>query len=128
MHDSIHNIMNEWLDRYGADPNKGGDDRDGQPGRKQKKSARKMDSERKIDLHGLTSAEAISALDHFINKCRQEGVKKILIVHGKGIHSSDGPVLRNEIHNFLQTNPKIGQMGTPGRAEGGSGAVWAVIR
>ncbi|MBN1649134.1 MAG: Smr/MutS family protein [Spirochaetales bacterium] len=129
MNDSIHNIMNEWLDRFGTEKDENSEDRgNGQLSDVNKKAFQRMIARKQIDLHGLTVNEALSRLDAFISECKKERIKKILVIHGKGIHSSAGPVLKKEIHHYLQTHPKIGQTGTPGRNEGGTGAIWAIIR
>lgn len=129
MNDSIHNIMNEWLDRFGVEEK--ADEQDLPAGQSQARSRaglKKMPFQRELDLHGLIVSEALDALDHFLNKCRKDNIRKVLIIHGKGIHSNKGPVLKEEVVNYLKNNSFIGEIGTPGRAEGGSGASWAIIR
>jgi len=127
MSDSIHNIMNEWLDRHGTEEK----ENEFNSVRKAKQNSgglKKLPCQRTLDLHGLTVKEALDALGHFINKCRRDRINKILIIHGKGLHSKKGPVLKDEVVKYLRANSFIGETGTPGRAEGGSGASWAIIR
>ena len=129
MNDSIHNIMNEWLDQHGIE-NKEDVYKPHTAVKKAQNRAglKKLPCQRTLDLHGLTAKEALSLLDHFISECRRDSVRKILIIHGKGIHSQKEPVLKDEVLEYLRSNSFIGEIGTPGRAEGGSGASWAVIR
>jgi DNA-nicking Smr family endonuclease len=91
-------------------------------------SPRKMPIERTIDLHGHTLDSARATLDGFIAQAQGAGIRKILIVHGKGLHSGSSGVLRDFVRKYLQKNPSIGATGTPSIRDGGSGATWAVVR
>ena len=57
-----------------------------------------------LDLHGLTVAEAESAVRGFIDRSRrrQPGAV-VLIITGKGKSSTAGPVLRPAIQQLLKT-------------------------
>ena len=57
-----------------------------------------------LDLHGLTAAEAESAVRGFIDRSRrrQPGAV-VLIITGKGTGSAAGPVLRPAIQQLLKT-------------------------
>lgn len=81
-----------------------------------------------LDLHGMTGEEARIALNRFIQKSYQSGAKKILIIHGKGNHTKGEAVLKPLVRSVLELSPYIGDMGTPERRDGGSGATWAVVR
>ncbi len=87
-----------------------------------------MKPQDEIDLHGYTAAEALIELEAFLENARKRGLKKVLIVHGKGHHSQKGPVLRETVHTFLRRCPFTGMTGTPDRSLGGTGAVWVIIR
>lgn len=129
MSDSIHNIMNEWLDHHGiAEKEDEYELAAVHKKTREKAGLKKLPSQRSLDLHGLTVKEALTSLEQFITRCRKERIRKILIIHGKGLHSENGPVLKEEILKYLRSNSSIGEIGTPGRAEGGSGASWAIIR
>ncbi len=90
--------------------------------------AKRLPVEASLDLHGLRLQEAIAEIDRFLIQSRAAGKRKVLIVHGKGNHSSGAPVLRAAVLNHLQRHRLAGAMGIPGRNEGGSGAVWVVIK
>ncbi|MBO7430307.1 MAG: Smr/MutS family protein [Spirochaetia bacterium] len=90
--------------------------------------AKKLPVDGTLDLHGLTAAEAESKLGSFFAKARKAGWKKVLIIHGKGIHSKEEPVLKNVVMEFIKSSPIAGSHGIPGAAEGGSGAVWVAIK
>ena len=49
----------------------------------------------KLDLHGMTRQEASAALDRFVARASAEGVRCLMVVHGRGLNSgAEGPVLR----------------------------------
>ncbi|MBO7047642.1 MAG: Smr/MutS family protein [Spirochaetia bacterium] len=91
-------------------------------------SAKKLPVDGTLDLHGLTAAEAESRLGSFFAKARKAGWKKVLIIHGKGIHSKEEPVLKKVVMDFINSSPIAGSHGIPGAAEGGSGAVWVAVK
>jgi DNA-nicking Smr family endonuclease len=81
-----------------------------------------------LDLHGLSSVEAEEALDRFIRDSRARGLAKVLIIHGKGLHSPGQPVLQQVVQNYLEKCPHTGAFARANRAEGGRGATWVLIR
>lgn len=91
-------------------------------------SAKKLPVDGTLDLHGLTAAEAENKLRIFFAKAQKTGWKKVLVIHGKGIHSSDEPVLKKVVMDFIENSPNAGSHGIPGASEGGSGAVWVAIK
>ena len=94
----------------------------------QRRGAGRLPVEATLDLHGFRLAEAIAGIDGFLERCRTAGMRKVLIVHGKGNHSSTGPVLKQAVLSHLQRHRLAGAMGTPGRTDGGTGAVWVMIK
>jgi len=91
-------------------------------------SLRKMEPEAEIDLHGFTVEEALNALDHFIREASLRGIRKVLIIHGKGNHSKDSPMLPGAVLRYLQSSSLCGETGTAERRRGGSGATWVIVR
>ncbi|RKX83106.1 MAG: DNA mismatch repair protein MutS [Spirochaetes bacterium] len=89
---------------------------------------RKLKPQRTLDLHGFKKDDAIAALNSFIIESRQLGFKKVLIIPGKGIHSKNGPVLRNAVIKYLEQNRLTGEFGPAEREYGGKGAVWVILR
>ena len=92
------------------------------------KDLKKMKPQDELDLHGFTSAEAELELEKFLIQSKKRGLKKVLIVHGKGNHSPNGPVLKETVYTYLRRCSFTGMTGTPDRSLGGSGAVWVIIR
>ncbi len=92
------------------------------------KDLKKMKPQDKLDLHGFTASEAETELEIFLNNSKKKGLKKVLIVHGKGIHSPNGPVLKDTVKTYLRRCSFTGMTGTPEQSLGGSGAVWVIIK
>ena len=91
-------------------------------------SAKKLPVDGTLDLHGLTAAEAESRLNVFFAKARKAGWRKVIVIHGKGIHSKEEPVLKKVVMDFIARSPMAGAHGVHGAADGGSGAVWVAVK
>ena len=89
-----------------------------------------MTPEARIDLHGLHQDEAYERLNNFIADCKARGLRKVLIVHGKGIHThGSDPVLGELVRKFIEQDKRCGTSGHPKtKYEGGSGATWVIIK
>ncbi len=127
------NPMDIWLNRYGVE------DKDSGPSSwsrgdiiraqaEERRRLRRMKPEAVIDLHGLTRDDAEASLDAFFNECRVQGLRKILIVHGKGLHSEGQPVLFSMVRSYIERNPYAGEFGRASNEEGGSGALWVILK
>ena len=82
-----------------------------------------------IDLHGMTVEEAQRAAEAFLRESSRRGLRKVLIIHGKGYHSPGGkPVLKKQIRFLLETSPLVGKFGSAERVRGGEGATWVILR
>ena len=69
-----------------------------------------------IDLHGFTLDEANKTVERFINTSYEEGVSKIRIVTGKGLHSDneknpylskDLSILRYSVPEYIKRNNEL---------------------
>jgi hypothetical protein len=89
---------------------------------------RAMEPQAVLDLHGLSGLEAERALDRFLLECRARGLRKVLIVHGKGNHSVTEPVLKGVVRAYLEKCPYTGASGDAEKRYGGRGATWVVLR
>jgi len=89
----------------------------------------KLSMERELDLHGMTSKEAQAALDRFLGHCRQQQIRCVRIIHGKGRGSRDGrPVIKNQLNQWLRNIPQVLAF-CPARAhDGGTGAVYVLLK
>lgn len=120
--------MSSLLDLYPPDDSSGETMPDKPTHRQVRRNYRRMKAQETIDLHGFSLLAAKIELDDFLIRCRKRKLEKILIIHGKGLHSPDGEaVLRNFIRGELRQLSFIGEIGHPSEREGGAGATWAVI-
>lgn len=82
-----------------------------------------------IDLHGLTGAEARAALREFTAEAVARRMNCVRVIHGKGRRSGPrGPVLKNVVNQWLQRTDDILAFGSARGVDGGSGAVYVLLR
>jgi DNA-nicking Smr family endonuclease len=87
----------------------------------------------RIDLHGLTQAEAHDALVRFLRMSRTEGARIVLVITGKGTRGleADRGVLRRQVPLWLKSpNLREAVLGfePAGPAHGGEGAFYVRLR
>ena len=123
------NPMTEWLRRYGVvDKDAVAEKAAEQEKQKDRAWLLDMPYEAQIDLHGLTAEEASVRLDQFVSECYKRGIRKVLIIHGKGNHSEDTPVLSGMVRSFIERDYRLGESGHPDKKDGGKGATWVILR
>ena len=96
---------------------------------------------RSLDLHGKTLNEANQIIENFIRKSYEDNVHKLIIVTGKGLHSSnekdpyvskDLGILKYSIPNFLKNNTElmvlISNISEASIEDGGSGAFYIFLK
>jgi len=82
-----------------------------------------------LDLHGLTVNQAREALAQFLNKCQQHNSRAVRIIHGKGLGSAHrGPVLKNSVNKWLPQLHEVLAFCSATPADGGTGAVYVLLR
>ena len=122
-------ILDEWDRRT---PDKGFFIKDEEFETESRESKRKRLQAKKpdaiIDLHGLTQEEAWINLEEFFNKSRSKGFEKILIIHGKGLHSQNEGVLKDLSRKFIERCPFAGISGRSSASRGGGGATWVLLK
>lgn len=97
--------------------------------RKQKvnKYAEMNPIEDKLDFHdrGKLYPEDIEEIcDNFLTHCKRRKYKKVLIITGKGLHSSEGgPVVKPVVISFLKNDKRVFSFVEARRDRGGSGAL-----
>jgi DNA-nicking Smr family endonuclease len=85
--------------------------------------------EDELDLHGLTVAQARPLLVRFLNSCAQRGVRRVRIIHGKGLRSDNREgVLKGLVASWLAQRADVLAFHEARAAEGGSGAVIVLLR
>ena len=65
-------------------------------------SARKLNFRDHIDVRGMRAAEALDAVQDFIDNALMVGVRSVTILHGKGTGA-----LKEEIRRYLRTIPEV---------------------
>ncbi|MBT8085080.1 MAG: DNA mismatch repair protein MutS [Woeseia sp.] len=82
-----------------------------------------------IDLHGLNSAQAEAELSDFIQTSIQQGLRCVRVIHGKGLGSGlGGPVLKVRVNRWLRRWREILAFVSARQVDGGSGAVYVLLR
>jgi len=121
--------MSSFLDMYPPDELSGEPIPQKPTARQKRRNYRRMKPQETIDLHGFSLLSAKIELEDFLKRCRKRKLEKVLIIHGKGLHSPEGEaVLRTCIRNELKSLSYIGEIGHPSEKDGGAGATWAIIK
>lgn len=98
----------------------------------------KLQPEARIDLHGMTLAEAHPELIHFILNAQSQGLRLVLVITGKGKRRDDtGPIpqrmgaLRHQVPHWLHMpplGPAVLQVTEAHLKHGGGGAYYVYLR
>lgn len=84
-----------------------------------------------LDLHGLTRDEARQALDTFILNAVALTERCLLIIHGRGLKSPEGPVLKESVLTWLTTGRlahHVLALCSAKPYDGGTGALYVLLR
>jgi len=82
-----------------------------------------------LDLHGMTITVAHQELAEFIHQCRQERIRCVRIIHGKGWGSKHNqPVLKTKLNAWLQHEENVLAFCSTPIEDGGTGAVYVLLR
>jgi DNA-nicking Smr family endonuclease len=87
--------------------------------------------EQEIDLHGLSARDAERRLAGELAEAELEGVRCLLVIHGRGLHSRTGAVLRDALPAWLARGPhaeRVMAFATAPRSLGGPGATLVLLR
>jgi len=98
-------------------------------------------TKRIIDLHGFSLEDANKIVEGFINNSYQEGIKKVIVVTGKGTRSKtvnnpylsrDLSILKHSVPEFIKSNSslmnKIKKISEANIKDGGSGAFYIYFK
>ncbi len=58
-----------------------------------------------VDLHGFPEAEARGALRDGLRRARRAGLRCVRVIHGRGLRSPAGPVLKEALPGWLAEPP-----------------------
>ena len=85
--------------------------------------------EARLDLHGLTAAQAERRLARFVDQAARTGIRCVLVITGKGNEGKG--VLRRQVPLWLKTPPLSSQILAISQArqtDGGGGALYVMLR
>jgi len=82
-----------------------------------------------LDLHGFRVSEARLELIRFLAFARQHRLRVIHIIHGKGFGSdTQQPVLKQKTNQWLRQRAEVLAFCSAARFDGGSGAVYVLLK
>lgn len=88
-------------------------------------------AELSVDLHGFPEAEARGALRDALRRARRAGLRTVRVIHGRGLHSPGGPVLKTAVPRWL-AEPPLGSwvlaFASAPPNQGGTGATLVLLR
>jgi len=88
------------------------------PDKDKKYQITKSKSKFSFDLHGLTLNEANKKVEEIIRSCSEKNYREILLITGKGLHSTQNDVyksselskLRFSVPEFIKSNTEISKL------------------
>ena len=83
-----------------------------------------------LDLHGMSEEAARSRVFRFVRQSRASGLACVALVHGRGLRSPAGAVLKQAVPQWLQQLPLAKNVAAYGPApadRGGDGVTWVVL-
>ena len=102
---------------------------------------KKFNETKSIDLHGYTLDEANNAIEDFIHESHLNGVSKLIVVTGKGIHSQNEKnpyvskelsILKYSVPEFITNNKNlmniINEIKDAKPEDGGGGAFYIYLK
>jgi len=83
-----------------------------------------------IDLHGMTLCEAKETLQLFFRESIKKQIFCVKVIHGRGLRSPRGPVLKEALKNWLQGTFKkwVLAYSTAKDCDGGLGATYIILK
>ena len=111
------------------------------PNKDLKNNQKKIINTKSLDLHGYTLEDANKKIENFILENYQNGINKLLIVTGKGLHSDveknpyvskNLSILKYSIPEFIRNNIElnkcINSIAEASIEDGGSGAFYIYLK
>ena len=94
-----------------------------------------------FDLHGYSLDEANHKVEELINRSYENGIRKLILITGKGIHSDNNKnpyvsknlgILKHSVPNYIKNNStlmdKISNLTDADIKDGGSGAFYIFLK
>jgi DNA mismatch repair protein MutS2 len=76
-----------------------------------------------VNLLGMRAAEAVEAVDRFLDRAGLQGFHQVTIIHGLGTGA-----LKEAVAAFLKGNPLVASLRPGEPAEGGAGVTVAELK
>lgn len=90
---------------------------------------RSMPPQATLDLHGETQQNAEEMVTTFLEESHINGLRKICIITGKGLHSESGEgVIRPLVEKILDKSSLVSEKNNAPLSAGGSGALWIILK
>ncbi|MBW2313134.1 MAG: Smr/MutS family protein [Deltaproteobacteria bacterium] len=86
--------------------------------------------ERTIDLHGMVAAAASQTLRREFARALEAGLRCVLVIHGRGLHSEGEAVLKEAFPGWLAEPPHgrhVAAFTTAAPRDGGPGACYVLL-
>ncbi|MGD0283404.1 MAG: Smr/MutS family protein [Dissulfurispiraceae bacterium] len=82
-----------------------------------------------LDLHGFFVDEAEAAIERFFKEALRKGLRCIKIIHGRGLRSPDGPVLKRALIGWLtyRFRKNVIAFVSARQCDGGLGALYVLL-
>lgn len=81
-----------------------------------------------LDLHNMTMETGRTALLEFISEAKSGLLESVRVIHGKGLHSENGPRLKLMTRQLLRDHPQVLAYTSCKPADGGDGAVVVLLK
>lgn len=82
-----------------------------------------------LDLHGFSVDDARDELHRFIKDCRHQGLRSLLIVHGKSYTDPTKPaLLKTYVSGWLQQTDGVLAFSSAQPKDGGTGALYVLLK
>lgn len=84
-----------------------------------------------LDLHGHVKEAAKTALMNFLQNCHAMGYRSLLVIHGRGLKSESGPVLKEGVVRWLTTGTLshlVLAFCSARPYDGGTGALYVLLK
>jgi DNA-nicking Smr family endonuclease len=82
----------------------------------------------RLDLHGLKHDAARQSLINFIRQQTDMAHRCLLIIHGKGSHRGEAPVLKNLVNHWLPQFPQVLAFHSTIPRDGGTGSLYVLLK
>ena len=87
--------------------------------------------EARLDLHGMTQADAHRALVDFVADSREAGRRCVLVITGRGLGTGEPGILRRAVPRWLDEpglRPQVLAIAAAQPRHGGAGALYLLLR